>query len=326
MLLDIFYILAGFLLLVKGGDYLVDGSVALARRARLSAMVIGMTVVGFGTSMPEFLVSVQSAIRGSSGLALGNVVGSNIANIGLILGLTSLVCPLPSGRRMLRVDVPFMLVSMAILVGAASCGVITRWMGVAMAALLVWFIWWEIRRERKSGRNGSDGLNGTDGEVKEEMPLWRALLLVVLSIAGMVWGADLLIDGSSNLALVTGEALGVGREEMERVIGLTVVALGTSLPELFASVIAARRGETDMAVGNIIGSVTFNILCVVGFASAITPIGGAWGPFVVDYGVMLVLGVLLWVFLYIGHRLSRWEGAVLLAIYVGYIAWIGGRL
>ena len=326
MLLDIFYILAGFLLLVKGGDYLVDGSVALARRARLSAMVIGMTVVGFGTSMPEFLVSVQSAIRGSSGLALGNVVGSNIANIGLILGLTSLVCPLPSGRRMLRVDVPFMLVSMAILVGAASCGVITRWMGVAMAALLVWFIWWEIRRERKSGRNGSEGLNGTDGEVKEEMPLWRALLLVVLSIAGMVWGADLLIDGSSNLALVTGEALGVGREEMERVIGLTVVALGTSLPELFASVIAARRGETDMAVGNIIGSVTFNILCVVGFASAITPIGGAWGPFVVDYGVMLVLGVLLWVFLYMGHRLSRWEGAVLLAIYVGYIAWIGGRL
>ncbi len=326
MLLDIFYILAGFLLLVKGGDYLVDGSVALARRARLSAMVIGMTVVGFGTSMPEFLVSVQSAIRGSSGLALGNVVGSNIVNIGLILGLTSLVCPLPSGRRMLRVDVPFMLVSMAILVGAASCGVITRWMGVAMAALLVWFIWWEIRRERKSGRNGSDGLNGTDGEVKEEMPLWRALLLVVLSIAGMVWGADLLIDGSSNLALLTGEALGVGREEMERVIGLTVVALGTSLPELFASVIAARRGETDMAVGNIIGSVTFNILCVVGFASAITPIGGAWDPFVVDYGVMLVLGVLLWVFLYIGHRLSRWEGAVLLAIYVGYIAWIGGRL
>ncbi len=326
MLLDIFYILAGFLLLVKGGDYLVDGSVALARRARLSAMVIGMTVVGFGTSMPEFLVSVQSAIRGSSGLALGNVVGSNIANIGLILGLTSLVCPLPSGRRMLRVDVPFMLVSMAILVGAASCGVITRWMGVAMAALLVWFIWWEIRRERKSGRNGSDGLNGTDGEVKEEMPLWRALLLVVLSIAGMVWGADLLIDGASNLALVTGEALGVGREEMERVIGLTVVALGTSLPELFASVIAARRGETDMAVGNIIGSVTFNILCVVGFASAITPIGGAWSPFVVDYGMMLVLGVLLWVFLYIGHRLSRWEGAVLLAIYVGYIAWIGGRL
>ena len=326
MLLDIFYILAGFLLLVKGGDYLVDGSVALARRARLSAMVIGMTVVGFGTSMPEFLVSVQSAIRGSSGLALGNVVGSNIANIGLILGLTSLVCPLPSGRRMLRVDVPFMLVSMAILVGAASCGVITRWMGVAMAALLVWFIWWEIRRERKSGRNRSDGLNGTDGEVVEPMPLWRALLLVVLSIAGMVWGADLLIDGASNLALVTGEALGVGREEMERVIGLTVVAVGTSLPELFASIIAARRGETDMAVGNIIGSVTFNILSVVGFASAIAPIGGAWSPFVLDYGVMLVLGVLLWVFLYIGHRLSRWEGAVLLAIYVGYIAWIGGRL
>lgn len=152
------------------------------------------------------------------------------------------------------------------------------------------------------------------------MPLWRAILYVIVSLAAMVWGADLLIDGSSAIAMELGELFGVEKEAMERIIGLTIVAVGTSLPELFASVMAARKGETDMAVGNIIGSVSFNILCVVGVSSAITPITNAWAPFAIDYAVMFSLGIILWLFLRTHHKIVRWEGAILLTIYILYIA------
>jgi cation:H+ antiporter len=151
------------------------------------------------------------------------------------------------------------------------------------------------------------------------MPLWRALLLVLISLAAMVWGADLLIDGSSAIAMPLGQQFGVPQTEMERIIGLTVVAVGTSLPELFASLMAARRGETDMAVGNIIGSVTFNILSVIGVASAITPIQNAWNPFLIDYAVMFSLAIALWVFLHTHRAIVRWEGTLLFLAYILYI-------
>ena len=156
--------------------------------------------------------------------------------------------------------------------------------------------------------------------VTPSMPLWRAILYVVVSLAAMVWGADLLIDGSSAIAMELGEYFGVAKEEMERIIGLTVVAVGTSLPELFASVMAARKGETDMAVGNIIGSVSFNILSVVGVASAITPIQNAWDSFYIDYMVMIGLGVILYMFLITHRKIVRYEGVILLIIYCLYIA------
>lgn len=322
MLMDVLCILAGFVLLVKGGGFLVDGSVAIARRARLSPMVIGLTVMGFGTSAPELLVSAQAAWKGVSGIALGNVAGSNIANVGLILGVTAMMGGLPVGRKTLAVDVPFMVGAMGVMVGCAAwSGVIERWMGVVMLAALVVFVWWEIWRERRVGMDGAAG-DLEEGKVDGVMPLWKALGLVVVSLGAMVWGSDLLVDGASSVAMVLGEMLGVERVEMERIVGLTVVAAGTSLPELFASVMAARKGETAMAVGNIIGSVSFNILCVVGVSAMIAPIGGAWDGFVVDYGVMCGMGVLLWVFLWTRHELERWEGAVLLLGYVGYIWWI----
>ena len=314
MWLDILYILIGFVLLVKGGDFLIDGAVAIAQRAKLSAMVIGITVVGFGTSMPELLVSTQAAWVGSSGLAIGNVAGSNIANVALILGVTALICPLPSQRKMMRIDLPFMLFAMLLFIGFSFTGAIDRWMGILMVLLLVGFITWEVRDSRKTMKQE------LEAEVKPSMPLWRAILYVLVSLAAMVWGADLLIDGSSAIAMELGEYFGVGKEEMERIIGLTVVAVGTSLPELFASVMAARKGETDMAVGNIIGSVSFNILSVVGVAAAITPIHDAWKPFAIDYAVMLGLGLVLWLFLQTHHKIVRYEGAILLTIYCLYIA------
>ena len=165
MWLDILYILIGFVLLVKGGDFLIDGAVAIAQRAKLSAMVIGITVVGFGTSMPELLVSTQAAWVGSSGLAIGNVAGSNIANVALILGVTALICPLPSQRKMMRIDLPFMLFAMLLFIGFSFTGAIDRWMGILMVLLLVGFITWEVRDSRKTMKQEMEE------EVKPSMPL-----------------------------------------------------------------------------------------------------------------------------------------------------------
>ena len=377
MILDVLFILFGFALLVKGGDFLISGSVAIAQRAKLSPMVIGLTVIGFGTSLPELLVSTQAALVGSSGLAIGNVAGSNIANVALILGTTALIHPLPATRMMLRVDVPFMLLGMVIFIAAAfTNSVISRPQGIAMTLTLIVFIIWEIRNSRRAAKaaalaritaatangtaqfithgtkeitpsagtvadNGAQATQQTDAEASsqtaqsvsatatspdttseeaEPMAIWKALGLVAISLVAMVKGADLLIDGSTNIAMLLGDYFGVNPKEMERIIGLTIVAVGTSLPELFASVIAARKGQTDMAVGNIVGSVSFNILCVVGVASAITPIQDAWSPFIFDYFTMLCLGLMLLFFLRTKHLLERWEGAILLLAYILYIA------
>lgn len=312
MVLDIVYILLGLLLLVKGGDYLVDGSVAIAERAKLSKMVIGLTVIGFGTSMPELLVSAQSALVGNSGIAIGNVVGSNISNIALILGVTALIHPIPTQRVTLRIDLPFMLLASLLYVAAAMTGTIERWMGIVGVVLLIGFVSYQVWASRKEGHKADCTLHN-EGEVtaKEPMALWKALLMVIVSFAAMVFGADKLVFGASDIA----SRLGV----TDRIIGLTIVAVGTSLPELFASVMAARKGETDMAIGNIIGSVTFNILSVIGVSAAITPILDSNIGFAFDYALMCLLGGLLWYFLRTNYKLERWEGVVLTCIYICYI-------
>ena len=308
MILDIFYILLGFLLLVKGGDYLVEGAVAIAQRAKLSKMVIGMTVVGFGTSMPELLVSAQSALVGNSGIAIGNVVGSNIANIALILGVSSMIVPIASSRVTLRVDHPFMMLSAVLFVAVAMTGSIERWAGALMVLMLVSFVWYQVVKSRKAEKRRAkiDEL-----ETTPSMALWKALLVVAVSFAAMVFGSDKLVEGASDIA----KQLGVS----DRIIGLTIVAVGTSLPELFASVMASIKGESDMAIGNIIGSVTFNILSVIGISAIICPIQESNVGFAFDYLAMLVLGVMLWIFLRTHRKLVRWEGLILTLSYVAYL-------
>lgn len=306
MISDIFYILLGFLLLVKGGDYLVEGAVAIAQRAKLSKMVIGMTVVGFGTSMPELLVSAQSALVGNSGIAIGNVVGSNIANIGLILGVSSLIVPIASSRVTLRIDHPFMMLSAVLFVAVAMTGTIERWAGALMVMMLIGFVWYQVVKSRKAEKTRTKS-----EEFEEPMALWKALLIVVISFAAMVFGADKLVEGASDIA----KQLGVS----DRIIGLTIVAVGTSLPELFASVMASIKGESDMAIGNIIGSVTFNILSVIGISAIICPILDSNVGFGFDYLVMLVIGVMLWIFLRTHRKLVRWEGLILTLSYIGYL-------
>lgn len=314
MILDICYILLGLVLLVKGGDYLVDGSVAIAKRAKLSEMVIGLTVVGFGTSMPELLVSAQSALMGSSGIAIGNVVGSNISNIALILGLTAIVHTIPSQKITLKLDLPFMLLSFALFVAIAMTGTVGRVAGVVAVIMLVCFVTYQVRLSRKASKKEAKlaAENPQKTVAEEPMALWKAILLVIVSFLAMVFGANVLVEGASNIA----RQLGVS----DRIIGLTIVAIGTSLPELFSSIMAAVKGKTDMAIGNIIGSGTFNVLCVVGVSAIITPITGTNIGFAFDYVLMIFLGVLLWLFLRSKYRLERWEGIVLTAIYIAYLA------
>lgn len=343
------FILLGILLLIKGGDYLIEGSVVIARRAKLSPMIIGLTVIGFGTSMPELCVSAQAAWTGSSGIALGNVAGSNISNIALILGVTALIHPIPAKPDILRRGMPVFVLALCIIIAVAVNGTIERWMGMTMVGLLIIYLIVEIRRSRKieaakrktvstkvskdasspaeeiSIESTKDASSSADVNVTEsvkDMPLWKALSVVILSLAAMVWGSDMLVSGASDIAHTIGDSMGVDPVAMERIIGLTIVAVGTSLPELCASVIAARKGETDMAVGNIIGSGIFNILCVVGVASSISPIHNSWHPFALDYIVQLGLCLLLWLFLRTNHLLQRWEGAIFTTIYVSYILFV----
>ena len=343
------FILLGILLLIKGGDYLIEGSVVIARRAKLSPMIIGLTVIGFGTSMPELCVSAQAAWTGSSGIALGNVAGSNISNIALILGVTALIHPIPAKPDILRRGMPVFVLALCIIIAVAINGTIERWMGMTMVGLLIIYLIVEIRRSRKieaaksktastkvskdtsspaeeiSTESTKDASSPADVNVTDsvkDMPLWKALSVVILSLAAMVWGSDMLVSGASDIAHTIGDSMGVDPVAMERIIGLTIVAVGTSLPELCASVIAARKGETDMAVGNIIGSGIFNILCVVGVASSISPIHNSWHPFALDYIVQLGLCLLLWLFLRTNHLLQRWEGAIFTTIYVSYILFV----
>lgn len=343
------FILLGILLLIKGGDYLIEGSVVIARRAKLSPMIIGLTVIGFGTSMPELCVSAQAAWTGSSGIALGNVAGSNISNIALILGVTALIHPIPAKPDILRRGMPVFVLALCIIIAVAINGTIERWMGMTMVGLLIIYLIVEIRRSRKieaakrktastkvskdasspaeeisieSTKDASSSADVNETDSVNDMPLWKALSVVILSLAAMVWGSDMLVSGASDIAHTIGDSMGVDPVAMERIIGLTIVAVGTSLPELCASVIAARKGETDMAVGNIIGSGIFNILCVVGVASSISPIHNSWHPFALDYIVQLGLCLLLWLFLRTNHLLQRWEGAIFTTIYVSYILFV----
>lgn len=317
MLLNIVFIILGFLLLIKGGDWLVEGAVSIAKRAKLSPMVIGITIIGFGTSTPELLVSMQAALAGSPGLSIGNVVGSNIANIALILGVTALITPCITKKSTLYIDMPVTMLSCFLLLGVGMSGTISRTAGIIGVLMLIAFTSWSIRHSRQQAAKDPSAAEPIDD--KPAMAMWKAILLTLISFGLLVAGANLLVKGASDSAMVIGQMVGADPKEMERIIGLTIVAVGTSFPELFASVIAARKRQTDMAVGNIIGSVFFNILCGIGLTATICPIQNSDQGFLVDYILMGILVVLLWLFMRTRLVLERWEGAVFLLIYVCYI-------
>ncbi len=306
-------ILGGFVLLLGGAEFLVRGAVRVAARAGLSPMLIGMTVVAFGTSAPEFVVSLSAALENAPGMALGNVVGSNIANVWLILGMTALVSPIVVDVRAVIRDAMMLMGSSLLFVWLSMLGDIQPLTGWGLVSLLLAYFLYAYLRER-AVVSASTHLHEREAEEFQDTPMniWLAWGALLGGLVALAYGAELLVTGGASIA----RAAGVSDE----VIGLTVIAFGTSLPELATSVVAARRGHTDVAIGNVIGSNLFNILGVAGGVAAITTLPIAQQIREFDIWVMLLATLMLLAFLVLGGRLGRRVGVVFLGIYIGYIA------
>jgi cation:H+ antiporter len=308
----------GFLLLLGGAEALVRGSVAIARRLDIAPLVIGLVLVGFGTSSPELLASVTAAVRGAPGIAIGNVVGSNICNVLLIVGTAAVLTPLAIDRRSLLRDGSVMLAATVALVGICYWGFVTRPLGAAFVAALAAYLVLTYRMERRK-----PGVPPAVQEVEEQaLPRlaqsWPGMILATLAgLVGLLLGAYLLVEGAIELS----RRFGVS----EAVIGVSVVALGTSLPELATSAVAAARRHGDVAIGNVIGSNIYNALGIVGVAALVRPLAVPEEILSVDIWVMAASTVALVVFAVSGWRLSRREGALFLAGYGAYVVYLLDR-
>ena len=305
--MTLFLFILGLCLLFLGGEFLVRGAASLAGSLGISRLVVGLTVVAFSTSAPELAVSLQAAIAGQSDLAVGNVVGSNISNILLILGSSALVAPLIVAKQIVRIEVPMMIATAGIAYAVSLDGSVSRADGLAMLGLLAAYLLISLRGARQ---NEPVAASGT-----AKKPL-RDVALIVAGVAMLVAGAQWLVDGAVTAARLFGIS--------ELIIGLTVVAIGTSLPELATSIIAARRGEREIAVGNIVGSNIFNVLAVLGLTAALAP-GGVPVPsaaLAFDFPVMIAASVACLPIFLRGHEIARWEGAIFFGYYVAYTAYL----
>lgn len=302
-------LVVGFLMLVKGADWFVEGSSKIADKFGIPQLVIGLTIVAMGTSAPEAAVSITSALKGSAEITIGNVLGSNILNVLIILGLTAFICVIPVQRSTVQYEIPF-AIGVSVLLGVL--GLVDGWVGF-MDGVILWafflaylaYLLWST----KHGNNDGDEIP----QLEEKDTIPRLLFLIVVGMGLVVWGADLTVDAATALA----EMFGVS----QRFIGLTIVALGTSLPELVTSVTAGIKGKTDIAVGNIVGSNIFNILFVVGTASLITPVVYS-SSFMVDSIITVASMALLWLCVCRDRKISRTGGVIMLVSYLAYFIYL----
>lgn len=306
----IIMLLVGLGLIVLGADWLVNGASSIARRAGISEFIIGLTIVGFGTSCPELVVSITGAIEGNADISVGNVVGSNIFNVLFILGLTSVICPIGFTDKNRKTDIPIMLAVTAIflLFGLAlSCRSdtgISRAEGIVMLLIFAGYMYYCFRSKSKDGE---------DSEESTPQPLWKSILMTVTGLAGLIFGGDMFVDN----AVILASRIGVS----DKFIAVTVLAGGTSLPELATSITAALKGRQQLAIGNIIGSNIFNILFILGSASLITPLS-LNSMTITDTVMLSVSAILLLIWAYTGkkNRIDRWEGVVMLLCFALYYA------
>jgi len=306
---ELFILCLGLVILLLGGEALVRGAVAIASRLGIAPLIIGLTVVSFGTSAPELLVSLQAALNGSPELALGNVTGSNLVNISLILGITVLIFPVAVARETVRLHWPMLMLASVLMVFFLSDGVFGRFDGLVSLTILISYIVYMLVKARREG-NPEDSDVGDEGSMK----VWLAALFLVLGILGLAFGADKTVEGAVALATRFGVS--------EKIIGLTVVAFGTSLPELVASIMAAFRKNPDISVGNLVGSNIFNILLILGATSLVKPITLDFQEFKLDLWFMLGVTALLLPLMILGKKLGRWQGLILLAAYTSYVIFV----
>lgn len=304
MLLDIVIIIIGIYIVLKGADLLTEGAVSLAQRMNMPEMLIGLTVVAVGTSMPEFFVSVTSALQGTTDLAVANVVGSNIFNVLLIAGVSAVVSPMVISRSTVRRDIPVAVMASLILLGFGIYGSISRGAGILFLALLVVYTIYAIRTASPDESQMTD---------RKPYTMLGAIGRIVIGLAGLVVGSDCFVSSATEVAGMLGIS--------EAVIGLTIVAGGTSLPELATSVVAARKGQSSIAIGNVIGSCVYNILLIIGVTGIITPMT-IEGLSILDFALMMASITLLWLFSFTKYKVERWEGWLMIAIFACYLAWL----
>ena len=306
LLVQVLLLIVGFVMLVKGADWFVDGAAGLADRFGIPQLVIGLTIVAMGTSAPEAAVSITAALKDSAGIAVGNIVGSNILNVLIILGLTACVATLSVAKSTIRIELPYMIaISLLLLLFGWTGNEITFWEGVGLWVAFLLYLGYLFRMAKKNKE--------TPPEEASSRPLWMLLVLSIIGLVLIVWGSDVTVDAATALARYFGMS--------ERFIGLTIVALGTSLPELFSSLTAARKGNADIAIGNIVGSNIFNILFVLGTTALITPVPFA-ARFTVDTIVAVLVGVLLLVYVARSKKLTKPTGILMLAAYAAYFIYL----
>lgn len=307
--LTILGLIAGLALVVLGSDFLVDGASAIARKAGISEFVIGLTIVGFGTSCPELVVSLTGALNGISDIAIGNVIGSNIFNVMLILGLTAVIMPVNITLSNKRRDLPIGILVTVLFLALAIDGTISLIDGIVMLAAFAAYMFYCFKFDSR------DASADEEEDTKLKGRLWLAIILVLGGLAGLIFGGRIFVDKAVDLARMAGLS--------DKFVAITILAGGTSLPELAASIVAALKGKGQMALGNILGSNVFNLLLIIGAAALISPLSSE-GMNMVDMGMLLLAPVLLYVWSYTGRsdRIDRWEGAVLLCCFVAYYAYL----
>lgn len=302
---QVLFLIIGIVVVLKSADWLTSGAVGLATRLGISQIVIGLTIVAIGTSMPEFFVSVVSAIKGTPDLAVGNIVGSNIFNVLLIVGVAAIVTPIRVQRNTVRRDIPIAIVASIMLMVMMLDDTISRMDALILFAAFIAFIWTTLRCSKNSSQE-----NNTQ---KKAIATWKSTIFILVGLIGLVVGSNIFVDNASSLA----HGLGIS----DAIIGLTIVAGGTSLPELATSAVAARKGDSGIAIGNVLGSNVFNILMIVGLTGLISPMH-IQGITYVDMAVMVISMVLFWLFSFTNLRIERWEGCVLILCLFGYLTWL----
>lgn len=307
MLWSVVLLVVGFVLLIKGADFFVEGSSSVAKMLKVPSIIIGLTIVAMGTSLPECAVSITASMTNNNALAVSNAVGSNIFNLLVVCGVSALFTPLLVDKSTLKKEFPFSVLCAGLLLVLGYMGmVLGRVDGLILLVIFIAFLIWMVRTALKARASASD-------EEYEVLPVWKCVIFIIGGIIAIKFGGDFVVDGASAIATQIGLS--------QNLIGLTIVACGTSLPELVTSVVAARKNELDMALGNVIGSNIFNILFVLGIAATISPVTFIMEN-VFDIAVLIAVSLLVWVFGWTKQRLDKKEGIIMIAIYAAYLVYI----